>query len=95
MPVQAEDGRADWLLDVLAHPPTSDSGIHITFVAVKHKVVRQAEASPVIFLLKVTDGDEAGAAAYGELVLPRRPLNAACGTVYPKDDQCGFPSTLL
>lgn len=21
MPVQAEDGRADWLLDVLAHPP--------------------------------------------------------------------------
>lgn len=70
MPVQAEDGGADWLLDVLAHPP-------------------------VIFLLKVTDGDEARAAAHGELVLPRRPLHAAGSAVDPEDDQGGLPSALL
>lgn len=100
MPVQAEDRRADWLLDVLAHPPKSDNrqrqwDLHITFVAHKQEVIRWAEASPVIFLLKVTDGDEARATANGELVLPGRPLNAAGGTVDPKDDQGGFPNSLL
>lgn len=100
MPVQAEDSRADWLLDVLANPPEWDNrqqqwDVHITFVVVKQEVIRPAEASPVIFLLKVTDGDEARAAAYSELVLPWRPLDAAGSTVDPKDDQGGFPSALL
>lgn len=100
MPVQAEDGRADWLLDVLAHPPESDNtqrhwDPRIAFAAVKQEVICRAEASPVVFLLKVTDGDEARAAAYSELVLPWRPLDAAGGTVDPQDDQGGFPSALL
>lgn len=100
MPVQAEDGGADWLLDVLAHPPTSDNrqrqcDPHITFVGVKQEVMRRAEASPVIFLLKVTDGDEARAAAHSKLVLPRRPLDAAGSAVDPEDDQGGLPSALL
>lgn len=52
-------------------------------------------ASPVIFLLKVTDGDEARATAHGELVLSWRPLHAASSTVDPEDDQSGLPGALF
>lgn len=61
----------------------------------KQEVVHRADASPVIFLLKVTDGDEARAAAHGKLVLPRRPLDAAGSAVDPEDDQGGLPGALL
>lgn len=51
--------------------------------------------APVVFLLEVADGDEAGAAAHSELVLLRRPLDAASGAVDPEDDQGGLPRALL
>lgn len=51
--------------------------------------------SPVIFLLEVTDGDEARAAAHCKLVLLWRPLDAASSAVDPEDDQSGLPCALL
>lgn len=51
--------------------------------------------SPVVFLLEVTDGDEARAAAHGKLVLLWGPLDAASGAVDPEDDQGGLPWALL
>lgn len=52
-------------------------------------------ASPVIFLLKVADGDEPRAAADSKLVLLWRPLNTASSTVDPEDDQGGLPGPLF
>lgn len=96
MPVQAEDGGADGLLDVLAHPPFTATA-HERSVGFGNNQMQKLSCekgggtSPVVFLLKVADGDEARAAAHGELVLLRRPLDAASGAVDPEDDQGGLP----
>lgn len=53
------------------------------------------KTSPVVFLFKVADGDEAWAAAYSKLVLSWRPRHAASGAVDPEDDQGGLPCALF
>lgn len=55
----------------------------------------QAGLSPVIVLLEVADGDEAGTTAHGKLVLLGRPADAASGAVDPQDDQRGLPHVAL
>lgn len=53
------------------------------------------EISPVVFLLKIADGDETRAAANSKLVLFGWPFHTASGTVDPEDDQGGLPSSLF
>lgn len=52
-------------------------------------------ALPVVFLLKVADGDEPRATANSKLVLFRGPLHTASSAVDPEDDQGGLPRPLL
>lgn len=50
---------------------------------------------PVIFLLKIADGDDTGATAHSELVLLGGPAHAASSAVDAQDDQCGLPCAAL
>ena len=50
---------------------------------------------PVILLLKITDGNDPGAAAHGELVLIGGPAHTAGSSIDPEDDQCGLPRAAL
>lgn len=107
MPVQTQNSRANWLLDVLAHPPARDNTFCHFFlssvmfciqrkVTFHFKLIREfCATSPVIFLLKVADGDEPRAAANSKLVLFGRPLHTASSAVDPEDDQGGLPRSLF
>ena len=71
MPVQAEDGGAERLLDVLTHPPTHKHtalAIYMSYTHMNMKlsntrgnhlnyIIRLSQYSPIILLLKVADGD--------------------------------------
>lgn len=50
---------------------------------------------PVILLFKITDGDDPGATAHGELVLIGGPAHTAGSSVDPQDDQCRLPRAAL
>jgi len=50
---------------------------------------------PVIFLLKIADGDDAGATTHSELVLLGSPAHTASSPVDPQDDEGGFPRAAL
>lgn len=54
-------------------------------------MARNPISSPVILLLEVADGDEAGATPHSKLVFLGGPLNTAGSTVDPEDDQSGLP----
>lgn len=79
----------------LTDTKTKANGFPIIRAACGHSRRTSGGRSPVIFLLEVTDGDEARAAAHGKLVLLWRPLDAASSTVDPEDDQGGLPGALL
>lgn len=51
--------------------------------------------APIVFLLKVADGDPPGAAANSKLVLFRGPLHTTGSAVDPEDDQSGLPNVVL
>lgn len=110
MPVQTEDGGADWLLDVLAHPPEevleggwgggnmNQSDQKLCGKCEKGRWAGSTGSqrpSPVVLRLKVADRDETGAAANCKLVLQRRPLDKGGSSVDPEDDQCGLPYPVL
>lgn len=54
-----------------------------------------AKHPPVILLLKITDGNDPGAAAHSELVLTGGPAHTAGSSIDPEDDQCGLPRAAL
>ena len=74
MPVNAEDGGAYRLLDMFAHPPDGDRGMEREREGgrVNDETVRQADGLharlPIIFFLKVADGDEASTTTNSKLV---------------------------
>ena len=50
---------------------------------------------PVIFLLKIADGDDTGATAHSELFLIGGPAHTASGAIDAQDDKRGLPRAAL
>lgn len=48
---------------------------------------------PVVFLFKVTDGDETSSGTGSKLVLEWRPAHTSGRTVYTEEDECRLPSS--